>query len=551
MSGKIDGRDHRPEEKTARAADGGRTPIRVSPPAPGSPGVTIAARADERLSDEANALLRVRLRAAILFFAAGLALIQLRDALTGGDVPWQLQVVAILALAFVFSLLSFPRPLSARRLKEAEVAIFGIMAAVLAIRQYHMMLAWAARGDEASFVAASKDTIISSIILMFAYAMLIPNTWRGAWPFVLGTAACPVICEVLVWLVHPEHFRLFLRVAALRRSVQSALQMVTSGVLATYGVHLVNTLRIRAIEAKQLNQYRLGEPIGAGGMGEVHLAEHRMLKRPCAIKLIRPERAGNPRRLEQFEHEVRATARLTHPNTVEIFDFGHTEDGTFYYVMEYLPGLSLEGLIGAEGPMAPGRVIFLLRQALDALAEAHASGMIHRDIKPANIFATRRGGRYDFVKLLDFGLVEEVTGPTPDTQGRERAVSGTPAFMAPEQVLNDRPLDHRCDLYAIGAVAYNLLTGRAPFEGESRARVLDAQVRDPVVPPSRIRPDLSGDLERVVLRCLEKAPVDRFPSAEDLEEALAACTAASQWDHRKAASWWEEFDRRSKASAAC
>jgi eukaryotic-like serine/threonine-protein kinase len=551
MSGKIDGRDHRPEEKTARAADGGRTPIRVSPPAPGSPGVTIAARADERLSDEANALLRVRLRAAILFFAAGLALIQLRDALTGGDVPWQLQVVAILALAFVFSLLSFPRPLSARRLKEAEVAIFGIMAAVLAIRQYHMMLAWAARGDEASFVAASKDTIISSIILMFAYAMLIPNTWRGAWPFVLGIAACPVICEVLVWLVHPEHFRLFLRVAALRRSVQSALQMVTSGVLATYGVHLVNTLRIRAIEAKQLNQYRLGEPIGAGGMGEVHLAEHRMLKRPCAIKLIRPERAGNPRRLEQFEHEVRATARLTHPNTVEIFDFGHTEDGTFYYVMEYLPGLSLEGLIGAEGPMAPGRVIFLLRQALDALAEAHASGMIHRDIKPANIFATRRGGRYDFVKLLDFGLVEEVTGPTPDTQGRERAVSGTPAFMAPEQVLNDRPLDHRCDLYAIGAVAYNLLTGRAPFEGESRARVLDAQVRDPVVPPSRIRPDLSGDLERVVLRCLEKAPVDRFPSAEDLEEALAACTAASQWDHRKAASWWEEFDRRSKASAAC
>jgi eukaryotic-like serine/threonine-protein kinase len=144
-----------------------------------------------------------------------------------------------------------------------------------------------------------------------------------------------------------------------------------------------------------------------------------------------------------------------------------------------------------------------------------------------------------------------VIGPAHAGRDRERAVIGTPAFMAPEQVLNDRPLDHRCDLYAIGAVAYNLLTGRAPFEGESRARVLDAQVRDPVVPPSRIRPDLSGDLERVVLRCLEKAPVDRFPSAEDLEEALAACTAASQWDHRKAASWWEEFDRRSKASAAC
>ncbi len=237
------------------------------------------------LSDEANALLRVRLRAAILFLAAGLALVQVRDALIGGDVPWQLQVVAILALAFVFSLLSFPRPLSARRLKEAEVAIFGITAAVLAIRQYHVMLSWAARGDEAAFVAASKDTMIGSIILMFAYAMLIPNTWRGAWPLVLGIAACPVACEVVVFLVHPEVFRLVLRVAALRRFGQSTSQMATAGVLATYGAHLVNTLRIRAIEARQLNQYRLRERIGVGEIGEVHFAEHRLLKRACAINV--------------------------------------------------------------------------------------------------------------------------------------------------------------------------------------------------------------------------------------------------------------------------
>ncbi len=550
MARRIDGREHAPDEKTAQTSDRGPTPIRASSSAPGSFGVTIAAGSDARPSDEANALLRVRLRAAILFFAAAMALVLLRDALTGGDVPWQLQVFAILALAFVFSLLSLPGPLSARRLKEAEVAIFGVVAAVLAIRQYHMMLAWAARGDEASFVAAAKDTMISSIILMFAYAMLIPNTWRGAWPFVLGIAAGPVACEAMIFLVHPEVFRLVLRVAALRRAVESVLQMATAGVLATYGAHLVNTLRVRAIEARQLNQYLLGEPIGVGGMGQVHLAEHRLLKRPCAIKLIRPERAGNPRRLEQFEREVRATARLTHPNTIEIFDFGHTDDGTFYYVMEYLPGLSLEGLIAAEGPMAPGRVIFLLRQALEALAEAHAAGMIHRDVKPANIFATRRGGRHDFVKLLDFGLVQEVTGPATAGQGPKRAVVGTPAFMAPEQVLNDRPLDHRCDLYAIGAVAYNLLTGRPPFEGESQASVLDAQVRDPVVPPSRLRPNVSDDLEKVVLRCLEKSPEDRFPSAEDLEEALADCAAASQWDHRKAASWWEEFDRRAKSGAA-
>ena len=370
-------------------------------------------------------------------------------------------------MAFVSSLLSLPGVPSARRLREAEIAIFGIAAGVQAFRQYHAMVSLGVRGDEASFVEVAKNTVISSIILIFAYAMLIPNTWRRAWPFVLAIAACPVACEVAVFLAHPEVFRLVRRVATLRRFVESTLQMATVGVLATYGAHLLNTLRVRAIAARQFNQYRLRESIGSGGMGEVHLAEHRLLKRPCAIKLIRPERAGDPRSLERFEREVQAMARLTHPNTVEIFDYGHTEDGTFYYVMEYLPGLSLEGLVDAVGPLMPARVIFFLRQACEALAEAHAAGLIHRDLKPGNLFATRRGGRYDFVKLLDFGLVTEVNGHAGAVDGRERAVVGTPAYMAPEQVLNDRPLDHRCDLYALGAVAYHLLTGRPPFEGES------------------------------------------------------------------------------------
>ena len=176
--------------------------------------------------------------------------------------------------------------------------------------------------------------------------------------------------------------------------------------------------------------------------------------------------------------------------------------------------------------------------------------MIHRDLKPANIFATQRGGRYDFVKLLDFGLAVEVIDHATPGQDRKGAVRGTPAFMAPEQVLNDRQLDHRCDLYAMGGVAYHLLTGRPPFEGESPTQVMNSQVRDQVVPPSQIRPEVGGDLERVVLRCLAKAPEDRFPSAEDLGEALAACAAAAQWDSRKAASWWAEFDRRTKAAAS-
>jgi serine/threonine-protein kinase len=225
---------------------------------------------------------------------------------------------------------------------------------------------------------------------------------------------------------------------------------------------------------------------------------------------------------------------------VEIFDYGRTEDGTFYYVMEYLQGLDLAGLLAAAGPLPPGRVIFLMRQACEALAEAHGAGLIHRDLKPENIVVTRRGGRDDFVKLLDFGLVQDVAGSGDPSADRETIIRGTPAFMAPEQILNDQPLDARCDVYALGGIAYNLLTGRPPFEGDTRARVLDAHVRDPVVAPSRLRPEVEADLEQVVLRCLAKHPEHRFASAEQLGAALAACAGATQWDVHQAAAWWQE-----------
>ena len=277
-------------------------------------------------------------------------------------------------------------------------------------------------------------------------------------------------------------------------------------------------------------------------MGEVYLAEHRLLKRPCALKVIRPERAGDPRSLARFEHEVRATALLSDPNTMEVYDYGRTADGTFFYVMEYLHGLTLDELVGRHGPMPPGRVIYLLRQACEALAEAHAADLIHRDLKPANLFAARRGRRYDFLKLLDFGLVEVVASRHEVGPSRTRTVSGTPQYMAPEQITGDRAVDRRCDLYALGGVAYTLLTGRPPFVGETATQVMNAHVHDPVVPPSRHRPDIPPDLEEVVLRCLAKDPDGRFQSAEELEMALSACTSANEWDARKAAGWWEEFE---------
>ena len=285
--------------------------------------------------------------------------------------------------------------------------------------------------------------------------------------------------------------------------------------------------------------YRLRERIGTGGMGEVYLAEHVLLKRPCAIKLIRPGRAAEPKVLARFEREVRATARLSHENTVTIHDYGRTGDGTLYYVMEYLPGLNFAELVERYGPLPPGRVIHLIRQACRALREAHDEGLIHRDIKPANLFAAKRGGRFDVTKLLDFGLVKPTSASPglPVHHSRDGVISGSPLYMSPEQATG-AVADLRSDLYALGAVAYFLLTGQPPFPGENAIKVMLAHMHDKVPAPSRFLPGIPEDLERVVLRCLAKGPADRFPDAEGLELALAACTDAGHWSFAHAARWW-------------
>jgi serine/threonine protein kinase len=319
--------------------------------------------------------------------------------------------------------------------------------------------------------------------------------------------------------------------------------MMTLGAAASlYGTHIINTLRVEAFKARQMGQYHLKERLGAGGMGEVYLAEHRLLKRPCAIKVIRPGSQADPAAIERFEREVRTTAKLTHWNTVNIFDYGRTDDGTFFYVMEYLRGLSLAELVQRHGPLPPARAIHLLRQTCRALHEAHASGLVHRDVKPANIFAARLGGVYDVAKLLDFGLVRH----TADDPGRQLAqgetFSGSPLYMAPEQGRAGHEPDARSDIYSLGATAYYLLTGRPPFDGKNIVQVLLAHTHDPIVPPSRICPGIPTDLEQVVLRCLSKQSDGRFPHAPALEEALAGCQDADRWTHADAARWWEEAE---------
>jgi serine/threonine-protein kinase len=292
--------------------------------------------------------------------------------------------------------------------------------------------------------------------------------------------------------------------------------------------------------------YRLKERLGAGGMGEVYEAEHTLLKRPCAIKFIRPDRDAEGVALARFEQEVRATARLTHWNTVEIYDYGHTGDGTFYYVMELLPGMNLGELVQQCGPLPPERAVHFLRQVCSALREAHAVGLVHRDVTPANIFAAKRGGLHDVAKLLDFGLVRQLNSEeseTPNTVHKGH-FSGAPLYMSPEQATAYDDADPRSDIYSLGAVAYYLLTGTPPFSGRTLLQVLAAHEREEVAAPSTLRTGIPGDLEGIVLRCLQKSPSDRFQDVQTLGRSLGRCDCANKWTEERAATWWRQIEVR-------
>ena len=290
----------------------------------------------------------------------------------------------------------------------------------------------------------------------------------------------------------------------------------------------------------EMGQYKLKERLGGGGMGEVYLAEHRLLKRRCAIKLIRPDVARQANTLDRFKREVQTTAMLRHPNTVAIYDYGDLEDGTFFYVMEHLPGLSLQQLVEEHGPLPPGRAIYLLRQICGALSEAHSIGLVHRDVKPDNVLVGCLGGQHDVAKLFDFGLVRTVEDEGPTSRlTKAGSVLGTPSYMSPEQVMGE-PIDQRSDLFSLGVVAYFLLTGKLPFEGNNSLAVMYARLKDSVQPPTFHRPNLPRDLERIVLQCLARDAPMRFADAKSLEKAMAECPCAMDWNDERAKKWWNE-----------
>lgn len=515
------------------------------------PKAAIAAGDGDWLADESRALVRTRLREMTVIYALifGMFLI-LRPFLLGLETasvstPFWAAIALLGAVAFH---LSSRGPLSLWRLRALELMMVISLSGFLAFYQARALLEFSLAGDQTRAQSVMKNFVLLTSILILTYGIYVPKSWRRA-AIVSGVLAVVPLATILsVCLLYPHELRWVFerrdqRVIPLRLFGVDAVFLLILAAISAYGARTISRLRQQVVEARQLGQYRLCRRIGSGGMGDVYLAEHQLLKRPCAVKLIRPAELLRAGTVKRFEREVRINATLSHPNIVEIFDYGRTEEGVYYYVMEYLPGLSLADLVKQHGPLPPERAVYLLRQVCLALHEAHEAGLIHRDIKPSNIFAAQRGGRYDVAKLLDFGLVRPASTPqAPDPSGEGR-ILGTPLYMSPEQAQGERALDARSDIYSLGAVAYFLLTGKPPFNEGTAIATLIAHARDHALPPSRLRDDVPEDLDRIVMRCLAKAPGDRFADAESLEKALAGCSCAEKWAKDQAVRWWQDRGR--------
>ena len=420
-----------------------------------------------------------------------------------------------------------------------------------------------------------RPELVASIIVLMVTAtraILLPSSPRRT----LVLSACVWLPIFLVPYVAYAGWEVPREVGS-RSSFMLASQIatltwaITSVTLVTVTSRVIYGLRKEVREAQKLGQYTLLEKLGEGGMGQVFRAQHAMLRRPTAVKLLHPDRAFGPEDLARFEREVQLTAQLSHPNVVTVFDYGRTPDGVFYYAMELLDGHDLEDVVELSGPLPPARVVHILLQVASALAEAHAVGLIHRDIKPANIILCARGRTCDVAKVVDFGLVKQLGPAADESAGRESdgraaltsgpdvsragSIVGTPMYLAPEALADPGSLDGRADLYAHGAVAYFLLTGTVVFGGKT---VMDAcrhhVVTVPEPPSTRLRaqhPDatIPDDLERIVLRCLRKAPADRPQSAKDLLDELTACSVAGEWTDADARAAWTSFGEQPRPSA--
>lgn len=438
-------------------------------------------------------------------------------------------IAASVILSLIVILIERTGRLNAYALLRCSLVYEVLMAAMIAVLEN--AVPW----QEGDFVRGAS----SITIWLIAFALLVPAPPVTAAIFSLAAAATGP-------LVH------YAMVRALNMPTAPANRLIIyySPCFLTSAVAVLINLRILRLEwaatrAREMGSYQLTEMISRGGMGEVWRARHRLLKRDAAIKVIRPDIlvAQKVRDAEvlrhRFEQEARAIASLRSPHTVEIHDFGVTEDGSFYYVMELLDGFDLDRLVQVFGPQPPSRVVHILRQACDSLEEAHRRSMIHRDVKPTNLFLCQLGTAYDFCKLLDFGLVKALMAGDWRLMTQSGATNGTPAFMAPEIAHGAVGIDGRVDIYGLGCVAYWLLTGHLVFDEPTAMATVIAHIQKPPVRPSlRTEIAIPAELERIILKCLEKDPADRPESAAVLGRMLAACPDVPVWRPEDAELWW-------------
>ena len=394
----------------------------------------------------------------------------------------------------------------------------------------HSSMVFATMPGELAGMSYTRALLLVTFGLLIR-AVVVPSSARRTLALGVVAAGLSGVTSHVWYAAQPAEVPLLLHTAL------TELWALGAVVIATLASHVIYGLRREVRQARRMGQYTLLEKIGEGGMGAVYRANHAMLRRPTAVKLLPPERAG-AERVQRFEREVQLTSQLTHPNTISIFDYGRTPEGVFYYAMEYLEGVTLEQLVAIDGPQPPGRVVHIMRQVAASLSEAHGIGLVHRDIKPSNvILVAERGGAQDVAKVVDFGLVKEMDEDAGLT--REGRLAGTPHYLAPEVITSSRDVVPQSDLYALGCVGYFLLTGQRVFEGQSVIEICSHHLYTAPVPPAvRLGQPVPESLSQIVLACLEKSPARRPATAQALVDMLDACGDVDAWTTDTARVWW-------------
>jgi serine/threonine-protein kinase len=447
-----------------------------------------------------------------------------------GGYEWAFDGMHVVSFALAFASLFIGDP-SARRLQDT----------VLVTVSFNFVVGLFSMGGT---LDPDYPPALGASLMLFVPAAVIP--WKTKYQAWLGflTVVAFVLVHTLGYSLSPVGAEYWAEAGGME-AFREDLLITTIGLIILAGTSVLVTsrlysLRTTAQKAKRLGSYELKDELGEGGMGTVYLAQHALMVRPAAIKVLRVGEQDGLSAMMRFEREVQLSSNLTHPNTITIFDYGRSADDTFYYAMEYLDGLDLQELVDRYGPMPANRVAYLLAQVCGSLSEAHSLGIVHRDLKPSNIFLTSRGGICDFVKVLDFGIAKQLHVKETGQVTRTGMVVGTPSYLAPESVLEGEEIDGRLDIYCLGGIAYWLLTGHPPFTDTSPLAIIASHLHTQPEPPSDFAEDpVPEQLDRIVLRCLEKQPADRFQTARDLLEALESVPFEMRWTAQKAKEWWD------------